>query len=220
MANLTDLIDKRIRRALGGIRLAYRGVLNRVSSQSGVQMTQVSGLAGENNPEVEFFQHFGFTSVPPKGTMVVVLPMGGTTSHGIVVATEHSGFRPVGLESGEVALYNDEGAMIVIRKGKIIEHICDEYRVKCKRYHVEAEERGTFDTPELTATQQVIAEGKFSGNGGMAIKGGDGATASFEGNVEHKDGTISSPDVEINGVKQGTHKHNTPSGLSDGPISG
>ncbi|PIJ41617.1 phage baseplate assembly protein, partial [Serratia sp. OPWLW2] len=59
MANLTDLIDKRIRRALGGIRLAYRGVLNRVTTQGGVQMTQVAGLASETTPEVEFFQHYG-----------------------------------------------------------------------------------------------------------------------------------------------------------------
>lgn len=55
MANLTDLFDKRIRRALGALRLAYRGVLKRVTPEGGVQMTQVSALASETHPEVEFF---------------------------------------------------------------------------------------------------------------------------------------------------------------------
>lgn len=220
MANLTDLIDKRIRRALGGLRLAYRGVLKRVNTEGGVQMTQVSALASETHPEVEFFQHYGLTSVPPDGAMAIMLPVGGATSHSIVIATEHSRYRLQGLEGGEVALYTDEGASIILKHNKVIAVECDDYQVKCKRYRVEAEENAAFDTPELTATQQVIAEGKISGNGGMAIKGGKGATASFEGNVEPTGGTISSPDVEINGVKQGTHKHTTPSGLSDGPISG
>jgi len=185
MANLTDLINKCIRRALGGLRPAYRGVLNRVNTKGGVQMTQVSSLASETNPAGEFFQNYGLTSVPPDGAMAIMLPIGGGTSHSIVIATEHSSYHLQGLEGGEVALYTDQGASIILKRNKVIAVECNDYQVKCKRYRVEAEESATFDTPELTATQQVIAEGKISGNGGMAIKGGDGATASFEGNVEH-----------------------------------
>ncbi|USS96231.1 phage baseplate assembly protein V [Serratia symbiotica] len=149
--------------------------------------------------------------------MAIMLPVVCATSHSIVIATEHSRYRLQGLEGGAVALYTAEGASIILKHNKVIAVECDDYQVKCKRYRVEAEESATFDTLELTATQQVIAEGKISGNGGMAIKGGDGATASFEGNVEHKGGTISSPGVEINGVKHGTHKHTTPPSLPTRP---
>ncbi|MGL9773279.1 MAG: hypothetical protein ACR5LG_03135 [Sodalis sp. (in: enterobacteria)] len=51
-----------------------------------------------------------------------------------MIATEHSIYRLQGLANGEVALYSDEGAKIVIRRKRIIEVECDEYRVKCKRY--------------------------------------------------------------------------------------
>jgi len=87
MANLTDLIDKCIRRALRGQRLAYRGVLHRLNTKGGVQMTQVSGLASETNPDVEFFQNYRLTSVSPDGAMAIMLPIGGGTSHSIVIAT-------------------------------------------------------------------------------------------------------------------------------------
>ncbi|MGL9773354.1 MAG: hypothetical protein ACR5LG_03655 [Sodalis sp. (in: enterobacteria)] len=60
--------------------------------------------------------------------------LGGRTRHSIVIATEHSIYRLQGLANGEVALYSDEGAKIVIRRKRIIEVECDEYRVKCKRY--------------------------------------------------------------------------------------
>ncbi|MBT9431351.1 phage baseplate assembly protein [Candidatus Sodalis endolongispinus] len=220
MADLIAHIDQRIRRALSGLRLAYRAVLRRVTPTGGVQTAQVSGLAGESTPDVELFQHYGLTSVPPAGTMAVVLPVGGCTRHSIVIATEHSTYRMQGLANGEVALYSDEGAKIVIRREKIIEVECDEYRVKCKRYQVEAEERAGFEKPMLSTSQALTAEGPISGHGGMTIEGGDGAVARFAGDIEHQGGTLRSAEVEINGIRQSGHRHPTPSGLSDGPVNG
>jgi len=49
-----------------------------------------------------------------------VLPLGGRTSDGIMIATEHSSYRLQGLESGEVAIYTDEGASIVLKRNRII----------------------------------------------------------------------------------------------------
>lgn len=62
-------------------------------------------------------------------------------------------------------------------------------------------------------------EGKITGNGGMAISGGKGYTATFEGDINHVGGVITSVDVTINGVKIGTHKHPTPHGMSDTPVN-
>jgi phage baseplate assembly protein V len=222
MADISGIIDRRIARAMNSVRRAFRGVLTRVTSDNGVQTTQVSGLAGETLEDIEMFQQYGITSVPPAGTMAVVLPLGGKTTHGIVIATENSRYRVQALESGEVAIYTDEGATIVLKRNKVIEHTCDDYVVNCKRYSVNAEESATFETPALTASQEVIAQGQISGNGGMAIKGGEnGATATFTGNVKHSDGTIDTDgDVVIKTIPMGGHKHQTPDGLSEGPQAG
>lgn len=218
MPDFTTIIDKRIRKALSGIRRAFRGKLTRITTSGGVQTAQGTGLAGEPLEGLEVFQHYGLTAVPPAGSMCVVLPLGGRTSHGIVIATEHSSYRLQGLESGEVALYTDEGASIILKRDRIIEVECDEYRINCKKYSVNASESSAFTTPELSTSAKLTAQGLISGNGGMTIRGGDGGiTAAFEGNISHSGGTITSVAVTINGVSIGTHIHDTPDGLSGPP---
>ncbi|MFK3910878.1 phage baseplate assembly protein V [Enterobacter cancerogenus] len=218
MPDFSGLMDKRIRKALSGIRLAFRGVLTRITTTGGVQTAQVAGLAPEGLEGIEMFQQYGFTTVPPEGAMAIVLPLGGRTSHGIVIATEHSSYRLQGLESGEVAIYTDEGASIVLKRNRIIAVECDEWQLNCKKYSVSASESAAFTTPDLSTSAKLTAQGLISGNGGMAIKGGDGGvTASFEGNISHTGGTITSVAVTINGVQIGTHIHDTPDGPSGKP---
>ncbi|HCM2946910.1 TPA: phage baseplate assembly protein [Klebsiella quasipneumoniae subsp. similipneumoniae] len=158
-------VDLRIRSALRGIRLAFRGRLTRVKSDLTIQQVQLKGLAGEQLQDAELFQHFGFTSCPPAGTQCIVLPIGGQTSHAIIIATENGAYR-LQVASGEVAIYSDEGAFVHIKKGRIVEVDCDEYLVKTKKYTVETEDYGvsasagaTFETPLLKASEQ-LSDGK------------------------------------------------------------
>ncbi|HBC0038460.1 TPA: phage baseplate assembly protein [Salmonella enterica] len=211
-------VNQRIQQALTAVRQAFRVVTGTVDSSTKVQLLQLGGLAGEQLDGAEYFQHYGLTSSPPPGSMGIAVPLNGHTSHTVVVATEHGAYRLTELKPGEVALYTDEGAKIVLKRGRVIEHECDVYRVKCNSFEVEAKDSAGFITPRLTASEQLIAEGKISGNGGMAIKGGKGKyTATFEGNINHTSGVITSVDVTINGVKIGTHKHDTPHGISGLP---
>lgn len=210
-------VDKRIRRAMSGVRNAFRGVLGMVSSNSAVQFVQGEGLAGETMQDNEFFQHYGYTSNPPAGTMAVVLPVGGRTSHGIVIATEHGSYRLKALQPGEVALYTDEGAKIVLKRGRIIETECDVYRVTCKVYEVNATEKSDFNTPMLTASNELTAQKQIHGNGGMAVKGGNGA--SFEGNVSQTGGDITTNgDVKASGKSLIGHRHPETGGTTGVPI--
>lgn len=207
-------IDARINRALSGIRRAFRGVLTRVNSAGPVQTVQVNGVAGEQLQDAELYQHFGFTSVPPAGSKAIILPLGGQTSHGIIIATEHMAYRIKALKSGEVSIYSDEGAHVTIKKGRIIDVECDTYQVRCKNYNVTAEEQATFDTPMVTATHQVTAQEKLTGNGGMAIKGGSGA--SFNGNVTQTGGNYTTDgDVKAGDIGLKTHHHSG----TGGPIA-
>ncbi|CFQ99849.1 phage baseplate assembly protein V [Yersinia enterocolitica] len=199
-------VDSRINAALNRIRKAFRAVLTRVNSDGQVQTVQARGLAGEQLQDNELFQHYGFTSNPLPGTMAVILPLGGATSHGIVIATDHGSYRLKGLKSGEVALYTDEGAKIVLKRGRIIDVECDTYRVTCKNYEVNAEEKADFNTPMVTASEQVTAQNKITGNGGMAIKGGTGAT--FEGNINQTGGNYETDgDVKAGFISLLKHHH-------------
>ncbi|HGI5913122.1 TPA: phage baseplate assembly protein V [Yersinia enterocolitica] len=199
-------VDGRINTALNRIRKAFRAVLTRVNSGGQIQTVQARALAGEQLQDNELFQHYGFTSNPLPGTMAVILPLGGATSHGIVIATEHGSYRLKGLKSGEVALYTDEGAKIVLKRGRIIDVECDTYRVTCKNYEVNAEEKAYFNTPMVTASQQVTAEAKITGNGGMAIKGGTGAA--FEGNIGQTGGNYTTDgDVQAGDISLTEHHH-------------
>lgn len=90
-------IDNRIRRAFNGIRQAFRGKIARVKAAGGVQKIQVEGLEGETVQDLEHAENFGFTSNPPAGSDCVVVPLGGKTSHGIIVTTTNGAYRITGL---------------------------------------------------------------------------------------------------------------------------
>lgn len=168
-------INKQIKRAAVAVRQAFRMVIGQVNSTPGVQLVTGDANAGESVRDAELMQHYGFTSRPPAGTMAVVLPLGGKSSHGIIVATENSSYRIAGLENGELAIYSHEGAKTVFRNGRLIETDCDIWRLNCRQFEVNAGERADFSTPVLHTDAQAVVDGKLTGRGGMALSGGDGA---------------------------------------------
>ncbi len=189
-------IDRRIGRALAGIRQAFRGVLRGTRGGKGSQLAQVDGLAGEPLPDLELFQQFGFTSNPPAGTAVVVLPLGGRTSHGIIVATENGAYRIGDLQPGETAIFNAFGDRFVFRDGRI--------DGTTKAFRLVALEGMEFDTPSAQFTGAVTVKDALTGTGGMAISGGDGARV--EGSL-HATGDVSAGDISLRG-----HRHDGDSG--------
>lgn len=217
--DINTIVTRCIQRVLTTIRQPFRAKLARITSKGGVMTAQLDGLAPETLQTLEVFQHYGITSVPPEGAMAIVIPVGGKTSHGIVMATEHSAYRMQALASGEVAIYTDEGASIVLKKGKIIQATCDDFQLDCKTCTIKARKSATVDTPQLTATQNTTVKGLLTGSGGMSLSGdnGSGAAASFAGNINHTSGTIASVSVKINGIEVDGHKHTTPDGDS-GPM--
>lgn len=198
-------IDRRIDRAMAGVRQAFRAVLTQVNSAPSVQLIQADALAGEQLQDNEQFQDYGFTSNPPAGTMAVVLPLGGRTSHGIVIATEHGDYWLKALKPGEVALYTNEGAKIVLGRGRVISVDCDEYRVNCKSYQVNASGGAAFETPMVTASAQVTAQGQINGNGGMAIRGGSGAAVT--GSLRATGDITANGDVKAGSISLRQHTH-------------
>lgn len=164
MRRLSQQISQAAQNIAQGIRQAFRGTLNLMNSKDDIQKTQVSGLSGEIISDLEFMQQFGFTSVPPANTQAVIIPIGGATSHGVVIATENGEFRIKNLKGGEVAVYNQSGASIVLKQGKIID-------VDCEEFNVTANTKVSFLTPEIKASGSINADGDMNTNGAVKAKG-------------------------------------------------
>jgi phage baseplate assembly protein V len=157
--NPIKMIDERISRKLAGMRQAFRGVVTLVRAAGAVQFVQGEGIKGEKVQGAEMFQHYGYTSNPPAGTMCVVLPMGGKTGHGIVIATEHGTYRLKNLQPGEVALYSDEGDSVILKRGRVMEVTTQTLTVNC-----------------ATATVNCTGKATIKAAGGIDADGaGDGA---------------------------------------------
>lgn len=110
------------------------------------QRLQVSILDGEGKDDVELFEQYGITSIPLPGAGGLALFFDGDRSHSAVIMPSDKRYRPTDLKPGEVAIYTNEGARIVLKQGRLIEVECDVYRVKAKRYEVVAEEAVNIST--------------------------------------------------------------------------
>lgn len=195
-------VQKQIDRALSGVRQAYRAVIALCASDTPVQLAQVDGLSGETTPDLELFQHYGFTSNPPAGSMAVVIPLGGKTSHGVIVATEH-GTRIQSLKTGETAIYTAEGDSIVMRNGRVID-------ITTETLNIKAATEVNIDTPVVNMTKFLNVEKQITGQGGMSISGGNGVEVDGSMNVTQ--------DVEVGGKSFVHHKHPYDDGITDEPI--
>lgn len=203
-------IDKRIKQAFNTVRQGFRGKVARVQAGGGVQKIQVEGLDGETVQDLEHAENFGFTSNPPAGSDCVVVPLGGKTSHGIIVTTTNGAYRITGLSDGETAVYNADGAKMVLKKGRVIEIDCDKLNIKAPS--------GVNITSEKVECSAVLtAQGQINGNGGMAVQGGSGTT--FTGNVDMVGDLNTTGALTNNGKDVGSnHKHTETNGSETGAV--
>lgn len=115
-----DMTSRMIDRAMNRVRLAFRAVLTSIDTTPPIALVQADGLAGEQLQDNELMQQYGYASAPPEGAQLVVIPIGGKTAHGIIIATEHATYRMKGLESGEVALYDDLGQSVHLTRAGMV----------------------------------------------------------------------------------------------------
>lgn len=114
-------LDERIAARVRRLGAPLRGVATRVVGSGQALLIQLSGRADESLSDVEVFQHYGFASVPAVGVEVVAVAVGHSTAHLIVVGEADRGVRPTDLEAGEVALYSQAGARIVLKADGSVE---------------------------------------------------------------------------------------------------
>ncbi|EOF4706593.1 phage baseplate assembly protein V [Klebsiella oxytoca] len=120
------LKDANVSRSIAAISRRLRLMVDRalvriVTDSFGRQNLQVQSLADENDDDVERFQNYGFSSVPPLGSEAIVVAVGGRRGGMVAIAVEDKGSRPRGGEEGDVILYHQEGHIIRLKKDGVIE---------------------------------------------------------------------------------------------------
>ncbi|WP_143188236.1 phage baseplate assembly protein V, partial [Citrobacter freundii] len=77
--------------------LVDRAVVRIVTDSLGRQNLQIQSLADSTNDDVERFQNYGLTSVPPVGSEALILAVGGRREGLVAIAVEDKRCRPKGL---------------------------------------------------------------------------------------------------------------------------
>jgi phage baseplate assembly protein V len=171
-----EIAKREVQRAMSGVRGAFRGLLSSMQLDKRVQLVTLDGLAGEKQPDVELMQQFGFTSAPPVGSQVIVLPLGGRSSASVIVATENGNYRFKVTTQGEVALYNQWGDRVYLNAARQIEITSQsKVTVNTQTCEVNASAAMTITTPQLNVSNNVSVGGTLTAavdvvGGGKSLK--------------------------------------------------
>lgn len=155
-ARVVNVLARRIRMLLA------RGVVALVNDALKIQKLQVTVLDGEVD-QVQRFQEYGFTSNPLQGAEAILAAIAGVRGHMVAIAVDDGRYRLKNMQSGEVALYTDEGDCIHFKRGRIVEVIAGSaLKVTSPDVTVTASSKVTLDTPEVHCTGKISADGDIT----------------------------------------------------------
>lgn len=122
---LKDAIPRLIQQALVPVNRRVRGLVSRavvrvVNDALGQQGVQVSLGVGEVRSDVEHHQPYGFSAHPHPDAEGIFLSVGGSRNAGVVLAVGDRRYRLRSLEQGEVAIYDDLGTRVHLRRGGVL----------------------------------------------------------------------------------------------------
>ncbi|MBL4763526.1 MAG: phage baseplate assembly protein [Gammaproteobacteria bacterium] len=122
-----------------------RGVVRLVDDALKMQGMQLTLMADETLDGVERFQNYGYTSVPLPGAEAITLSVNGHRSHSVVIVVDDKRYRLKGLAGGEVALYDDQGQKIHLKRDKILIETPLDFELRAKNIKLHATDSYSFD---------------------------------------------------------------------------
>ena len=93
-----------------------RAVVSQYSDAPKLGEVQAEVMAGEVQDRIELFQHYGFTSSPPVGSEAILIRVGGSGDHQVIIATAKRDARIKLPSAGDVALYDLDGHFVALRR--------------------------------------------------------------------------------------------------------
>ncbi|KOP55996.1 Phage baseplate assembly protein V [Pseudomonas tremae] len=160
-------------------RMLVRGTVVLARASSKMQALQMRLTAGEVKDDMEHFEPYGFTSHPLAGAEGIAAFIGGDRSHGLLLVVADRRYRLKGLESGEVAIYTDEGDKIHLKRGKVID-------IETGTLNIKASKAVNVDTPQINQTGKIVSQGD-------QIAGGISQISHLHGNVQAGNGQSGPP---------------------------
>jgi phage baseplate assembly protein V len=124
-------------------------ILVSLDDSGAVQKLVLDALKDERRSNVDRFQEFGFSSNPPAGAELIMLSLGGSRSHNVVIASEDRASRPKDLAPGEAMIYNEAGDYVKVKSDGTIE-------IKCST-------KVTIDAPLVEMTGNLNVAGAIVG---------------------------------------------------------
>ena len=158
--------------------LTRLAVLTLTDSSGSIQIVQVKTGQDETLTDIEHREPYGFTSHPLPGADAIVIAFGGNISHSLALMLSDRRNRLTDLAEGEVALYDDQGQSIVLRRSGI----------------------------EITAPLGYTITGNGTLNGDLAVNGGTTFTGSVSANGKVIDETHKHTDVQSGSSDTGAVK--------------
>jgi phage baseplate assembly protein V len=151
--------------------IADRAIVTAVTDSFNRQGLQLKVLADEAADDVERFQNYGRTSVPPAGSEAIVLGIGGARAGLVAIAVEDKSVRPKDLEAGDNCLYHLEGHRIILRKDGLLE-------LEAKTVIINASEKLTMMSPDTEIQGPLHVTGPISSDedvtaGDISLSGHD-----------------------------------------------
>lgn len=135
--------------------IADRAIVTAVTDSFNRQGLQLKVLADEAASDVERFQNYGHTSVPPAGSEAIVLGIGGARAGLVAIAVEDKGVRPKDLEAGDNCLYHLEGHRLILRKDGRLE-------LEAKTVIINASEKLTIMSPDTEIQGPLHVTGEIT----------------------------------------------------------
>ncbi len=116
--------------------------INKFKDSTRTQTAQAEFTVDEVREDLERWQNYGITSVPPPKSEGICLFVGGERRRGFIIATEDKDTRPLNLSDGEVCLYTIEKDKIHFKKGNMID-------IKTKKLNIISDDKIDFQTKNL-----------------------------------------------------------------------
>ena len=115
-----DAVSRRLAPLARRLRnLVVRATVTLVDDAPTMQSLQVAATTEETLDACEHWQGYGLTVHPHPGAEALLLAAGGTRAMPLIIACADRRYRLTGLEQGEVALQDDQGQTIVLRRSGI-----------------------------------------------------------------------------------------------------
>lgn len=157
-------------------------VITAINTSGDTSKVQINLLADTTQDDVDFWQHYGFTSAPPADTRALMVSVGGNQDHGVVIATENGKFRIKDLKPGETCIYSEWGDKIHFKENNVVDFKTKELNIKCaEKVNIDSpivSISGDIESDSLKTNKDITAGGNVGASGevsGSQVKDSSGS---------------------------------------------